>query len=99
MTGGSTASGRRARASATWSRTSWIAPSRSVPSSNSISMRAMPWYEVERSVRTFAMELRRSSRTSVTSSSMPSGDAPSSRASTVTTGKSISGYWSTPRRA
>src|SRR5690606_14887792 len=41
---------------------------------------------------------RRSSRTSTTSSSMPSGVAPSSTACTVSTGNSRFGNWSTPRR-
>jgi hypothetical protein len=54
-------------------------------------MVVIPWAVVERSARTPEMVLRYSSRTSVTSSSMTSGLAPSRWALTVTLGKSMSG--------
>jgi hypothetical protein len=60
-------------------------------SSNCTLTFARPCEVVERSVRTPEMVFRDSSRTSVTSSSITSGLAPSSTAVTVTFGKSISG--------
>ena len=97
-TGGSTASGSSRRARAILSRTSWAAMSMSRSSSNSTRMLAPPWLEVERISRTPEMVLICSSRTSVTSSSITSGLAPSRMACTATTGNSIFGNWSTPSR-
>ncbi len=97
-TGGSTSLGRRKRAWATLSRTSWAAMSISTPSSNSTTMKAIPCVVSLLSERTPATVFRYSSRTSVTSCSTTSGLAPSSTACTVTIGNSRLGKWSTPRR-
>ena len=89
--GGSSSAGSSRRARAILSRTSWAARSMSRSSSNSTLTTATPWEVVERSSRTPPIEFRYSSRTSVTSSSITSGLAPSRTAETVTLGKSMRG--------
>ena len=97
-TGGSSSLGRSQRARATRSRTSCAARSRSWPSSNSTEIEERPWREREVSRFSPEMVLSCSSSTSVTSSSITSGLAPSRMEVTFTIGSSIFGYWSTPRR-
>ena len=65
-------------------------------SSNSAVIWAAPCIVVDFSERRPPIVFRCSSSTSVTSSSIVSGLAPSSVAVTVTTGNSMFGIWSTP---
>lgn len=96
--GGSTSFGRSKRARSTRSRTSCAARSRSSPISNSIEIEVCPCFDFDVSFFTPSIVLSCSSSSSVTSSSITSGLAPSMIASTLMRGISIFGYWSTPRR-
>ncbi len=82
----------------TLSRTSWAAMS----AFRSRSKRMMIWETfsrfTDRSVSSPASVLRVSSSGFVTVRSIASGSAPGRTVVTVTNGKSISGYWSTPMR-
>ena len=66
-------------------------------SSNSTVMLARPWREVEEISLTPSTEVTASSTKSTTSVSMISGEAPSQVTEMLTTGKSTSGFWLTPR--
>src|SRR5262245_16471508 len=90
-TGSSTSTGSSGLARATLSRTSCTLVSMSYASANSRWTRERPCEEVEEMLRTPSMELSCSSRTSVTSRSTVSGEAPRSSVTTIAKGKSMSG--------
>ena len=96
--GGSMSRGRRIWACAILLWISWRATSTFRLRSSSTVMAAWPSFEEEDICLTPCTLVTESSRTSTTSASMISGEAPSQVTAMFTTGKSTSGIWLTPMR-
>jgi hypothetical protein len=97
IVGGLISRGRWRAASETFVWTSCSAESMFRPMPNSSVRFAPPCRAVDDICRTPSTVEQASSRTSTTSVSMISGEAPSQEIETLTIGKSTSGFWLTPR--